>query len=126
MLVNPVLISSSHQYSQNEYLVLAKRIVLVHKLLVYLVVCGALYLPFAPIQFIIFYTGYFVTVAVIPLCNKGKCPLTLMEKKMIRLGGLEPYQSSFIPYYFPFMKPSFVHIAKILISLTLIIVWIFQ
>ena len=132
MLVNPVLTSSNSQANTRHALILAKRLAFVHKLVVYIVVVGALYIPFASVQILIVYTGYFIIVGVVPFCNKGKCPLTLLEKKWITLGGGTPYQESFIPHYFPFVVPPHVkeglveNIGKALILFILIMCWIFK
>lgn len=125
---NSMLISSakSDQCSQAEYLILAQRIAHCHKLLVLIVVFGIACAPFAPFNFLLFYTIFFSGVAIVPIFNKGKCPLTLWEKKCISKGGQEPYQNSFIPQYFPFVTPFWVHIGKVVIALTLIGVWIFK
>ncbi len=116
----------SDQVSQVEYLTMAKKIADAHKLLVLSVVGGVIYLPFAPFGFLIFYTIFFSVVAVTPFFYKGKCPLTLWEKAYMSKGGQEPYDTSFIPHYFRFIKPFWVHIGKILIALVLITVWVLQ
>jgi hypothetical protein len=126
MLVTPVLNSSSSEYTQGKYLALAKKIADAHKLLVLSVVGGVIYLPFAPFGFLIFYTIFFSVVAVTPFFYKGKCPLTLWEKRFILKGGQEPYETSFIPHYFPFITPVQVYIGKALIALALITVWVLQ
>jgi uncharacterized membrane protein len=121
-----VLNSSSSEYTPDEYLTLAKKIADAHKLLVFSVVGGVIYLPFASFKFLIFYTVFFTGVAVTPFFNKGKCPLTLWEKNFILKGGQKPYETSFIPHYFPFFTPVQVYIGKALIALALITVWVLQ
>jgi uncharacterized membrane protein len=121
-----VLNSSSSEYTPDEYLTLAKKIADAHKLLVAVVVLGIICTPFASFQFLIVYTVFFTGVAVTPFFNKGKCPLTLWEKACISKGGQEPYETSFIPHYFPFITPVQVYIGKALIALALITVWVLQ
>lgn len=125
---SPMLSSTpkSDQVSQVEYLTMAKKIADAHKLLVAVVVLGIVCTPFASFQFLIVYTVFFTGVAVTPFFNKGKCPLTLWEKACISKGGQKPYETSFIPHYFPFIKPFWVYIGKALIALALITVWVLQ
>lgn len=127
-VTSPMLSSTpkSDQVSQAEYLIMAKRIANLHKILVLMVLFGIAYTPFASLGFLVSYTIFFSGVAIVPILNKGKCPLTLWEKVYMSKGGQEPYQNSFIPHYLPFVTPFWVHIGKVLIALTLIVVWVLQ
>jgi hypothetical protein len=121
-----ISVAKSDEDSQAEYLTMAKRIADLHKILVLAVVSGIAYIPFASSRFLVSYTIFFSGVAIVPILNRGKCPLTQWEKHLLQEGGEQPYEGSCIPHYLPFVSPRLVHIGKILIALTLIAVWIFK
>lgn len=111
--------------SQDYILLLARRVALFHKTLVFAVVAGIILTPFASVEFRTLYTIFFIVVAIVPILNGGKCPLTQLEKRLLKQGGQEPYEGSCIPHYLPFVTPFQVYIGKGLICIILFGVWTF-
>ncbi len=110
-----------------NYLVAAKRVAILHSVIPIGVVLGVMYAPFAPILFQIWYTVFFSVVAIVPILNNWKCPLTEIEKNLIRKGGETPYDDTFIPHYtrpyIPFVAEWQVDGFKIIVFISLCRIW---
>lgn len=110
-----------------NYLVAAKRVAILHSVIPIGVVLGVMYAPFASYTFQLWYTIYFSVVGIVPILNNWKCPLTEIEKNLIRRGGETPYDDTFIPHYIrpyiPFVAEWQVDGFKIIVFISLCRIW---